>query len=156
MIMKKFITILAVTAAAILISSCDKYDDGRPSKDVRHEFIRMYPDAWGIEWEYDGFYWEVDFHTGARPNGVEHTAWYDKDANWIRTVTEVPLASVPQKIKDYLSASEYGSSQYEDYYVDLFETPAGRFYRFDIYIDGREVEVDVTEDGKVTLASYGY
>lgn len=150
--MKKIMAILAVAAAIAAISSCDKYDDGRPSKDVRSEFNRMYPDAWDVEWEFNGLYWEVDFETGSRPNGIEHSAWYDKAANWIQTKTELAYDAVPQKIKDYLAASEYGSYSLEDYFVDYYQSPATDFYRFDILMNGRDAEVDVSDDGKVVLA----
>ena len=40
--------------------------------------------------------------------------------------------------------------------VDYFETPAGDFYRFEVYLNGGRAEVDVTEDGKVSVAGYGY
>ena len=40
--------------------------------------------------------------------------------------------------------------------VDYFETPAGDFYRFEVYLNGGKAEVDVTEDGKVSVAGYGY
>ena len=150
--MKRIMAILAVVAAIAAVSSCDKYDDGRPSKDVRSEFNSMYPDAWDVEWEFNGLYWEVDFETGSRPNGIEHSAWYDKAGNWIQTKTELAYEAVPQKIKDYLAASEYGSYSLEDYFVDYYQSPTTGFYRFDILMNGREAEVDVAEDGKVALA----
>lgn len=147
---------MAAVAALVLAAACEKYDDGRPPKNVRSEFDRMYPDAWDIEWDYEGTAWVVDFETGPRPNGVEHTAIFDLSGNWISTETELPLTSVPQNIKDYLAASEYGDAQYEDYFVDFFETPTGKFYRFEVYLNGGKAEVDVTEDGKVSVAGYGY
>lgn len=150
--MKRIMAILAVVAAIAAVSSCDKYDDGRPSKDVRSEFNSMYPDAWDVEWEFNGLYWEVNFETGSRPNGIEHSAWYDKAGNWIQTKTELAYEAVPQKIKDYLAASEYGSYSLEDYFVDHYQSPSTDFYRFDILMNGREAEVDVAEDGKVALA----
>lgn len=150
--MKRIMAILAVVAAIAAVSSCDKYDDGRPSKDVRSEFNSMYPDAWDVEWEFNGLYWEVDFETGSRPNGIEHSAWYDKAGKWIQTKTELAYEAVPQKIKDYLAASEYGSYSLEDYFVDYYQSPSTDFYRFDILMNGREAEVDVAEDGKVALA----
>lgn len=153
--MKRFMIFMAAVAVLVLAPACEKYDDGRPPKNARSEFDRMYPDAWDIEWEYEGTAWVVDFETGPRPNGVEHTAIFDVTGNWISTETELPLNVVPQKIKDYLS-SEYGDIPLEDYMVDYFETPAGNFYRFEVYLNGGKAEIDVTEDGKVSVAGYGY
>lgn len=155
-IMKKIMIVLAAVAAMVLISACDKYEDRRPSKDIINEFDRLYPDAWDIVWDYEGTYWEVYFETGPRPNGVEHMAVFDLSANWVSTKTELPLNSVPQKIKDYLAESPYGDLQYEDYFVDYYETPTGNFYRFDVHLNGDNAEIDVTEDGKVSVAGYGY
>lgn len=154
--MKKLIVIIASLVAALAIVSCDKYEDGKPSKDVRNEFSRMYPSAWDVEWENQGAYWEVSFETGSRPDGTDHKAWYDKGGNWIQTCTEVLLSAVPQSVKDYLMASEFGTGQFEDNDAEFFETQSGNFYRFDIRMGGREIDVDVTEDGKVSQAMYGF
>lgn len=154
--MKRIMMILAVVAAFFATVSCDRYEDGRPSKDVRNEFNRMYPDAWDVEWEYDGMQWEVSFETGSRPNGVEHTAWYETDGTWVQTKTDILLSKVPQNIKDYLMASEYASAQFDDNDAEYFETPTGNFYRFDMRVNGGEIDVDVTEDGEVSQARYGF
>ena len=86
--MKRIIVIAVIAAALTAISSCDRYDDGRPGKNVRSEFARMYPEAFDVEWEWDGKYWNVSFETGTRPNGIEHEAWYDADGNWIKTIKD--------------------------------------------------------------------
>ena len=149
---------IIVSAAIVLLATaaCEKYEDGRPSKDIRSEFARMYPDAWDVEWEYQGQMWEVTFETGSRLNGTEHKAWYDMSGSWVRTVTDVFLSSVPQKIRDYLLSSEFGSGQFTDNDTEYFQTPDGNFYRFDVRFDGKEINVDVTESGKVSLSVYGF
>lgn len=150
---------MMIAAAVLLVTaaSCEKYEDGKPSKNVRSEFNRMYPDAWDVEWEWMGGLWEVSFETGKRPNGTDRKAYYDADGTWIRTVTDVLLTAVPQNIKDYLQESEFGTARFEDYDAEYFETSSGDdFYRFDMIMDGREIEVDVNENGEVTQAQYGY
>ena len=147
------ITIAAAVMLLVAAGACEKYEDGRPSKDVRTEFARMYPGAWDVEWEPQGGYWKVSFETGTRPNRIEHKAWYDDAGNWIMTETDMLLSSVPQVIKDYLAADEvYGNAAISDNDVEFWQKPEGDFYRFDLRLDGREVEVDVTEDGKVSPA----
>lgn len=86
--MKRIVIFAAIAAALMTTASCDRYDDGRPDKNVRSEFARMYPDAFDVEWEWDGKYWNVSFETGTRPNGIEHEAWYDTDGNWIKTIKD--------------------------------------------------------------------
>lgn len=136
--------------------SCEKYEDGRPSKDVRTEFAKMYPDAWDVEWEFEGNMWKVSFETGTRPDGTDNEALYDMDGNWIKTITDVFLASVPQNIMGYLQLSEFASGSFRDDDAEYIRTPEGNFYRFDISFDGRNIEVDVTEDGKVSQSVYGF
>ncbi len=155
MVMRRIFAVIAIMTAMITMASCEKYEDGRPSKDVRNEFSRMYPDAWGVEWELErtlkGSCWEVEFYTGTAPDQIKHTAWYDGDGNWLETETELRLTSIPQEIKDLIS-TEFVNSMLAEHSVEYHETPTGNFYRFDVYVNGIEVEVDVTEEGKVSLA----
>ena len=108
------------------------------------------------EWEYQGSRWEVSFETGKRPEGKEHTAWYDASGGWIMTETEVFLSEVPQQIKAYLAESEYGSAQFTDNDAEYIMTPSGNYYRFDVRDGKDQFEVDVNEDGQVSLAAYGF
>lgn len=148
--MKKIMIFAMIALFAI---SCEKYDDGRPDKSARNEFDRMYADAKDVEWDREGAYWKVSFETGTRPDRIEHEAWFDDAGNWIMTETDMFLSSVPQVIKDYLAADPvYGAATVRDNDVEFWQKPDGNFYRFDLRLDGREVEVDVTEDGKVSPA----
>lgn len=150
-------TLLIIAAVALFAASaCEKYDDGRPSKDVRSEFNRMYPDAWDVEWEYEGTCWEVSFETGKRPNGIDHTALYGTDGTWISTSTDILLSAVPEDIRNYLATSEFGSALIIDNDEEYIETPSGNFYRFDMSAGGERIEVDVNENGDVSLAGYGF
>lgn len=150
--MKKIMIISAVMTAAMAIISCERYDDGRPSKDVRSEFSRMYPDAYDVEWEWEGTRWEVSFDTGSRANPDEHEAYYNTDGSWIMTKTEVLLTSVPEKIKEFLALDpEYGTASFEDNDAEYIETPSGSFYRFDLVSGGKHIHVDVNADGDVNV-----
>lgn len=156
--MKRFTMIFAALFAVTLsfaTTSCDKYDDGRPSRDVRNEFNKMFPDARDIEWEAEAGYWKVSFETGKAPNRIDHEAWYASDGTWVRTVSDYTINMVPQNIKDLLAGSEYGTLQLEDREVEYFETSGyGKFYRFDLRQNGREIKVDVHVSGEVVPASY--
>ena len=156
-VVKKIMLILVAAMSLGVVFSCDRYDDGRPSKDVRNEFKKMYPDAFDVEWEWDGTYWEVSFETGTRPDGVEHEAWYDKSGNWIQTSTDMALASVPQKIIAFLTAdSNYGTASYADNEAKYIETPTGNFYRFTLSDGSRKFEVDVNINGEVKFVKYDF
>lgn len=154
--MKGLFIASALLAGMLMGVSCDKYEDGRPAKPVRDDFNTAYPDARDVEWERQGQYWVVSFETGPIQNGTDHEVWYDLSGAWVMSMTEVSLADVPQNIKDYLAADPvYGKAMFEDYDAEYIEKPSGSFYRFDMRLDGREVDVDVTPDGEVAAAKYG-
>ena len=142
--------LLAVIMIASFVSmSCEIYDDGIPPKSVRSEFRSMYSGVRDVEWDREGPNWSVSYEI----NRVEYESLYGPDGKWIMTEQDMSYASVPQQIKDYLSASpEYGALRLDDNTVEYYKTPSGNFYRFELDNNGRDIEVDVTEDGVVSLA----
>lgn len=154
--MKKTIAMAAVIMTFLMLSACEKYEDGRPEKMTRNEFSQMFPDAKDVEWEREGGCWKVSFETGKGAGRVDHEAWYGLDGSWLRTESEMGLSAVPQYIKDYLEASEYGSASFEDHDAEYIQTPSGNHYRFDLIHSGVKIYVDVSEDGKVILAKFDW
>lgn len=152
--MKRILTILAIAAAALL--SCEKYEDGKPSKDVRAEFNSMYPSARDVEWEPDFGNWKVSFETGNAPNVRDHEAWYDVNGNWLRTETDILPSEMPKAVMDALEASEYASPYLQIDDVDFVETPEGDFYQVDVKLAGVEISLDVTASGIISLSSLGF
>ncbi len=127
-----------------------------PSKNAEKGFEQVVPvdEAWDVEWDFEGTYWEVEYKVGQRPDVTEYTSYFDLDGNWLATKTEVLLRDVPQNIIDAFRASEYGNAYMDDEEVDFFRTPDGGFYRFEIEINGRDAEIDVDLNGKVTFMGY--
>ena len=154
--MKRFFMIAAVAVASMALLSCEKYEDGKPAKDVRAEFKEMYPDAKDVEWEGNGGFWVVSFETGTPPDEVDHEAWYDKEGNWVRTETEILANALPQSVKDALAGSEYATAVIDNNDIVYVETPTGNFYRLELNMGGLEIHVDVTADGKVSLSNIGF
>ena len=152
--MKRILTILAIAAAALL--SCEKYEDGKPSKDVRAEFNSMYPSARDVEWEPDFGNWKVSFETGNATNVRDHEAWYDVNGNWLRTETDILPSEMPKAVMDALEASEYASPYLQIDDVDFVETPEGDFYQVDVKVAGVEISLDVTVSGIISLSSLGF
>jgi len=74
--MKGMLAYAVMAALALSLLSCEKYEDGKPSKDVRTEFRDMYPDARDVEWEAERGLWKVSFETGIPPAVDEHFIWY--------------------------------------------------------------------------------
>ena len=151
--MKRILAVLAIAAAALL--SCEKYDDGKPAKDVRAEFNSMYPNARDVEWEPEYGNWKVSFETGTAPNVKEREAWFDVNGNWLRTETDISQSELPKAVKDALEASEYASPYLQIDDIDYVETPDGDFYQVDLKVAGVEISLDVTASGVITLSSLG-
>lgn len=143
--------ILAI-ASSVIVMACDMYDDGVPSKTLRNQFRTTYPEARDVEWDREGLNWSVSYEIGQYPDVVEYETLYDKNGKWLMTKKELRMSDVPENIKSALSASEYGSYQLDDNEVEYYQTEKGNFYRFDLEKNGKDVDVDITEDGKVTLA----
>ncbi len=150
--MKRFFMILAVAVTVMALLSCEKYEDGKPAKEVRTEFKNMYPDAKDVEWEAEAGYWKVSFETGKAPAVQEHEAWYDVSGNWIRTETDIVASALPQSVKDALAASEYASVVLSGSDIEYVETPDGNYYEMEVRYGGVEIALKVTEDGEVSLA----
>ena len=152
--MKKFALLMAIAASVFAVISCDEYEDGKPSSSVLDRFENMYPGAWDVEGEREGVYWEVSFDTGTPPNEIDHTAWFRSDGTWVRTETDLHISAVPASIKEFLQKSQYASALLEDSEIDYIQTPDGNFYQFELVYNGARVKINVTEDGKVSLAGH--
>ena len=150
--MKKFALLMAIAASVFAVTSCDEYEDGKPSSSVLDRFENMYPGAWDVEWEREGVYWEVSFDTGTPPDEIDHTAWFRSDGTWVRTETDLHISAVLASIKEFLQESQYAAALLEDSEIDYIQTPDGNFYQFELVYNGTRVKVNVTEDGKVSLA----
>lgn len=135
-------------ASSFIFMSCDICDDGIPPKAVRSEFKAMYSGVRDVEWEREGKNWSVSYEI----QGVECESLYAPDGAWLMSEQDMSYVDVPQRIKDYLAASIYGSLRLDDNTVEYYKTPEGNFYRFELDENGRDIEVDVTVDGTVSLA----
>lgn len=152
---KTLIVFAAMVAIASTLQACEKYEDGKPLKNVRQEFKEMYPDARDVEWEMEFGNWVVSFETGTRQNVREHEAWYDVNANWLRTETDIPVSDLPEALLKALEASEYAAPYLVIDDVDYVETPDGALYQVDVRVAGVEIALDVREDGTISLSSLG-
>lgn len=137
-----------IVAASFVSMSCDIYDDGIPPRAVRLEFRAMYPGARDVEWDREGKNWSVSYEI----ERVDCESLYAPDGSWIMSVQDMAYVDVPQRIKDFLAASNYGALRLDDNTVEYYKTQTGNFYRFELDDNGRDIEVDVTAGGEVSLA----
>ncbi len=143
-------------AAAATLLSCEKYEDGKPLKNVRQAFSEMYPDARDVEWEMEVSNWKVSFELGTPPKVKECEAWYGLNAAWIRTETDILASALPQSVKDALAASEYATAVLDAGDIEYVETPDGNYYQLEVTLKGLEIKLKVSEDGNISLSDVDF
>lgn len=83
---------------------------GNPPQNVANAFGKMYPKAKDIAWSQQGDYFIAEFTM----NELEKEVWFDNQANWIMTQTDLESA-------DLLSPAVYNSfaiGQYSTWQID--------------------------------------
>lgn len=66
---------------------------------VKTALAVMYPDAKHVEWEMEGGKYEGEF----KANSIESSAMFEASGIYIQTETEIPVLSLPETAKEYIS-----------------------------------------------------
>lgn len=165
----KRIFILATFAVALLTtSSCSKYDvldstavrrnsDVMPPKSVSDQMpadkLQVPSDARDVSWDKDGAYWELSYEVGYGINKIEVEVYFDSEGNWVMTKTDMRIKDVPAYIKDYVTSSpDYAGAVFSDRDADFIERPEGNSYLVEVIVDRAEIDLEVTEDGEISVA----
>lgn len=104
-----FLAVIAMTCVTFFscdddnLNVADKYDSA---------FQALYPEAEHVRWEKERGYYVADFWRNDMQ--AEAEAWFNKQANWIMTVTEINYNDVPQEVKDAYQVSDYSRWYLED------------------------------------------
>lgn len=114
----------AVLVAFGLCSFSDG-DDGTDSRKVSiavlKAFEQKYPQAVSVDWDKEGKYYVVDFRAlkeGVQSKGAcEMEAWFDMDANWRMTVTDIGFDMLPQEVKDGFKACKFADWRVDDVHI---------------------------------------
>lgn len=84
--------------AAVTFSACSDDDDDDKSINVPEPVVQAlkqkYPSATGIEWEQKGAYFVADCWL----DGKESNIWFDPNANWLMTESEIFWNDVPEAV----------------------------------------------------------
>lgn len=142
----KFKTLfLSLMAAATLFSACkDDNDDISPdnlSAHIKSTIQTMYPNARITEAdrEHNGIT-EVDIWHDNKKKEVRFTA----SEEWIETEYDVLRQEVPAAVLETL-ATRYPNPVIDD--IDCYETPGGKYYRFEVIVNNQEIKMNIQEDG---------
>ncbi len=138
---------LFLFCSVVLLSACDNDDDLPSSKvpeTVKSAFDAKFPTVNRVEWEKQSGYYVADFHE----NGVEMEAWFDSDAVWCMTETDLrtDLSALPGLVQNAFQTGNYADWRVDD--IDKYERPAGVFYLIEVEKAGQQDrDLFYAEDG---------
>ena len=106
--------------AAVTFSACSDDDDDDKSINVPESVVQAlkqkYPSATGIEWEQKGTYFVADCWL----DGKESNIWFDPNANWLMTESEIFWNDLPEAVQTAFGSGEYANWVQDDYYFLLY------------------------------------
>lgn len=119
--MKTKIQVLAMMfIAAMAFGACDdddKNDNIKAPDAVSKALKDKYPAAMDIEWERKGDYFVADCWM----DGREMDVWYDVQATWKLTETDILWEGLPPTVQTAFEGGEYAQWRRED--IDMLEYP---------------------------------
>lgn len=108
--------LFALAAGMFMMQSCNNDDHPLTQADNAEAVLAAkYPSAKNVEWKTQGAYKVADF----KNNNTSTVAWFDQQAQWQMTETDVPYNSIPEAVKKAFETSEYATWKIED--VDKIE-----------------------------------
>lgn len=138
---------LLAVCCLITFWSCDDDDDLSASKvpaDVQAAFEAKFPAVNRVEWEKKSGYYVAEF----KENGVDVEAWYDSNAVWCMTETDLrtDLAVLPGLVQSAFQSSQYADWRVDD--IDKYERPGEYFYLIEVEKSGQlDRNLFYAEDG---------
>jgi hypothetical protein len=106
--------------AALALGACsddDDKDDVKVPEAMSQALKSKYPSAIHVEWEQKGGYFVAD----CKVDGQEKDVWFNNQAEWQLTETELLWNNLPGTVQTSFSASEYAGWKIEE--IVLLEYP---------------------------------
>ena len=134
-----------ILALGFLALSCSDDDNFEPDNSaVKNAFVTKYPGASVDEWEMKFTYYVANF----RLDNNETEAWFESNANWVFTETDLTYAKLPDAIKTSFEASEYKNWEKDD--IDKIERPETEtVYILEVESGNTELDLYYSEDGEL-------
>lgn len=148
-IMKKILTVLALSAFIVTIISCDRNgntDKVEITNETEAALYEMYPDATDVSWQFKSGYSVASFSSSftKSDNSVRRSAWFDDMGGWYMTETDITYDRLPEAVKAAFESSEYASWTIDD--IDMLERGGVEtIYVIEVegVMEGRTVEMDL-------------
>lgn len=136
--MKHTIKIGFIATALALVSCAQK---GDVSQDVKQAFNQKFPNAQKVSWDKENNNeWEAEF----RQNGLEYSANYSLDGQWLETESEIESIKVPAQVSQNM-AKDYPDARVKE--VFKVEREEGIFYEYEFKLNGKTQEVVYNSSG---------
>lgn len=136
--------------AALVFSACsddDKNDNMSVPQAISQALKVKYPSATHIEWSQKSNYFVAD----CRVNGKEMHVWYNAQAQWQLSETELSWNDLPGSVQTTFMSGEYASWKQEDF--ALLEAPLQPFeYVIEVEKNNIEYQLFYSETGNLLLA----
>lgn len=128
---------LVLCCGVWLLAACDNDDDTPVSKvpaTVQAALEAKYPAMTGVEWEKKSGYYVAEF----RDNGVETEVWFDSNAVWCMTETDLrtDLNILPGLVQNAFLTGAYADWTVDD--IDKYELPDRTFYLIEVEKAGQQ------------------
>ena len=134
-----------ILALGFLALSCSDDDNFEPDNSaVKNAFATKYPGASVDEWKMKFTYYVANF----RLDNNETEAWFESNANWVFTETDLTYAKLPDAIKNSFEASEYKNWEKDD--IDKIERPETEtVYILEVESGNTELDLYYSEEGEL-------
>ena len=133
--------------AALAFSACSDDDDNdhiSVPQAISQALKTKYPAATHIEWKQKGAYYVAD----CRMDGKEMDVWYNTQAEWQLTETELLWENLPGAVQTTFNNSEYATWQRED--IDMLEYPLQPLqFVIEVEKGNMEYQLFYSEDGNL-------
>ena len=139
-------------AAACFLAACDDDDDkiNVPTK-YKTAFTDLYPNATRVSWEREGQFYVADFWR--QEYNAESEAWFNPDAVWKMTVTDLYYNRLPEAVQQGFQASEYATWSVDDSdMVERSTTEDAVLYVLDVESGRQEYDLVFSPEGVLMVA----
>ena len=131
---------------AVTFSACSDDDDDDKSINVPESVVQAlkqkYTSATGIEWEQKGTYFVADCWL----DGKESNIWFDPNANWLMTESEIFWNDLPEAVQTAFGSGEYANWVQDDYYFLLYPLQPMQ-YVIEVKQGNQKYQLFYSEDG---------
>ena len=141
--MKAIIFALAIICLGSSAAYAQKISEDKVPAMVVTNFKKQFAKASKPQWEME----EADFEVNFKNNGVEYSAKYDKQGNWLETEQEIKNTELPAAVKNAIE-KEFPKAEIEESEKVSYPNQAS-VYELEIEHGKQKFEVQFSAEGKL-------